>query len=247
MDGDFQQRYQAAEQAYGEGRYADADTLATTLLQQLEATPDTPETRAAKLGWRAIVGLLLGHITLYGQQQPDPAAGFYQLVLDSDPQETLAELARQGLNRCQAQQPGEAQRPDLLQDPFVNSGSAAAPSAQQQQARPTAMPWLDAPSPAEPEPEPSPTPTPSQEPLQAQEHFQTQESPAEAEQDETEQEEAEQEEAETSDPEQVLSGALLRVRLDAMQEADPEQRADDSASASLLQRLRRQLRRSDRR
>ena len=247
MDGDFQQRYQAAEQAYGEGRYADADTLATTLLQQLEATPDSPETRAAKLGWRAIVGLLLGHITLYGQQQPDPAAGFYQLVLDSDPQETLAELARQGLNRCQAQQPGEAQRPDLLQDPFVNSGSAAAPSAQQQQARPTAMPWLDAPSPAEPEPEPSPTPTPSQEPLQAQEHFQTQESPAEAEQEEAEQEEAEQEEAETSDPEQVLSGALLRVRLDAMQEADPEQRADDSASASLLQRLRRQLRRSDRR
>ena len=237
MDGDFQQRYQAAEQAYGEGRYTDADTLATTLLQQLEATPDTPENRAAKLGWRAIVGLLLGHITLYGQQEPDPAAGFYQLVLDSDPQETLAELARQGLNRCQAQQPGEAQRPDLLQDPFVNSGSAAAPSAQQQQARPTAMPWLDAPSPAEPEPEPSPTPTPSQEPLQAQEPLQTQESPAET----------EQEEAETSDPEQVLSGALLRVRLDAMQEADPEQRADDSASASLLQRLRRQLRRSDRR
>ena len=73
MDGDFQQRYQAAEQAYGEGRYADADTLATTLLQQLEATPDTPENRAAKLGWRAIVSLLLGHITLYGQQQPDPA------------------------------------------------------------------------------------------------------------------------------------------------------------------------------
>ena len=247
MDGDFQQRYQAAEQAYGEGRYADADTLATTLLQQLEATPDSPETRAAKLGWRAIVGLLLGHITLYGQQQPDPAAGFYQLVLDSDPQETLAELARQGLNRCQAQQPGEAQQPDLLEDPFVTAGSAAAPSAQQQQARPTAMPWLDAPSPAEPEPvepepEPSPTPTPSQEPLQAQEPFQTQESPAEAEQEETE-----QKEAETSDPEQVLSGALLRVRLDAMQEADPEQRADDSASASLLQRLRRQLRRSDRR
>ena len=242
MDGDFQQRYQAAEQAYGEGRYTDADTLATTLLQQLEATPDSPETRAAKLGWRAIVGLLLGHITLYGQQQPDPAAGFYQLVLDSDPQETLAELARQGLNRCQAQQPGEAQRPDLLQDPFVTAGSAAAPSAQQQQARPTAMPWLDAPVPVEPEPEPSPTPTPSQEPLQAQEHFQTQVSPAEAEQEETK-----QEEAETSDPEQVLSGALLRVRLDAMQEADPEQRADDSASASLLQRLRRQLRRSDRR
>ena len=243
MDGDFQQRYQAAEQAYGEGRYTDADTLATTLLQQLEATPDSPETRAAKLGWRAIVGLLLGHITLYGQQQPDPAAGFYQLVLDSDPQETLAELARQGLNRCQAQQPGEAQRPDLLQDPFVNSGSAAAPSAQQQQARPTAMPWLDAPSPADQEPEPSPTPTPSQEPLKAQEPFQIQETPAE-----TEQEETEQQEAETSDPEQVLSGALLRVRLDSsIQEGDPQQRADDSASASLLQRLQRLLRRSDRR
>ena len=50
MDGDFQQRYQAAEQAYGEGRYPDANSLATTLLQQLEATPEAPETHAAKLG-----------------------------------------------------------------------------------------------------------------------------------------------------------------------------------------------------
>ena len=94
MDGDFQQLYQDAEQAYGEGRYPDANRLATTLLQQLEATPDAPETHAAKLGWRAVVGLLLGHIALYGQNEAGQAKGFYQLVLNSDPQETLAELAR---------------------------------------------------------------------------------------------------------------------------------------------------------
>ena len=100
-------------------RYPDAQGLATTLLEQLEATPDTPETRAAKLGWRAIVGLLLGHIALYGQNRSDQAKRFYRLVLDSDPQETLAELAHQGLERCQLQlpvekQPVEEKLPDLL-------------------------------------------------------------------------------------------------------------------------------------
>ena len=181
MDGDFQQRYQAAEQAYGEGRYPDANSLATTLLQQLEATPDAPETHAAKLGWRAIVGLLLGHIALYGQNDPGQAKDFYQLVLDSDPQETLAELARQGLERCQPQQTVEKQLPDLLQDPFIKPSTAAAQTSQQP-SRPTAVPWLDAPltqdpppsdrsnlKPLLPEPDqepipiPTPTPTPTQE------------------------------------------------------------------------------------
>ena len=237
MDSDFQQQYQAAEQAYGEGRYSDAESLATTLLQQLEATPDAAETRAAKLGWRAVVSLLLGHIALYGQQDPGLAGGFYQLVLDSDPQETLAELARQGLDRCQRQQSVEDQLPDLLQDPFINPGTAAARSTQQAD-RPTAMPWLDAPSPQEPpssdrpslepllpepEPTPTPTPTPTQDALPTQ--------------------------AVAAEPEEVLRGALLRVRLDSVELSDQRQKkkADDDASASLFQRLKRRLRRSDRR
>ena len=241
MDGDFQQRYQEAEQAYGEGRYPDANRLATTLLQQLDAIPDAPDTRAAKLGWRAVVGLLLGHIALYGQNEPGQAKGFYQLVLNSDPQETLAELASQGLERCQPQQPVEEQLPDLLQDPFITPSTSA--QTVQQPTRPTAMPWLDAPSPEEPpasddrqnlaplqpepdrepepEPEPSPTPTPTQEALPVRESAAT--------------------------AEDLLSGALLRVRLDAIEQSDQKPRADDNASASLFQRLQRRLRRSDRR
>ena len=253
MDGDFQQRYQAAEQAYGEGRYPDANSLATTLLQQLEATPDAPETHAAKLGWRAIVGLLLGHIALYGQNDPGQAKDFYQLVLDSDPQETLAELARQGLERCQPQQTVEKQLPDLLQDPFIKPSTAAAQTSQQQ-SQPTAMPWLDAPLPQDPppsdpssleallpepdqEPEleptslpqpiPIPTPTPTPIPMPTQEVAPVQESGAAA--------------------DELLRGALLRVRLDAVDQSDQMQRADDDASASLFQRLQRRLRRSDRR
>ena len=241
MDGDFQQRYQEAEQAYGEGRYPDANRLATTLLQQLDAIPDAPDTRAAKLGWRAVVGLLLGHIALYGQNEPGQAKGFYQLVLNSDPQETLAELASQGLERCQPQQPVEEQLPDLLQDPFITPSTSA--QTVQQPTRPTAMPWLDAPSPEEPpasddrqnlaplqpepdrepEPEPEPSPTPTS----------TQEAPPV------------RESAATA--EDLLSGALLRVRLDAIEPSDQKPRADDNASASLFQRLQRRLRRSDRR
>ena len=257
MDGDFQQRYQDAEQAYAEGRYPDANRLATTLLQQLEATPDAPETHAAKLGWRAVVGLLLGHIALYGQNEPGQAEGFYQLVLNSDPQETLAELARQGLERCQPQQPVEDQLPDLLQDPFITPSTSAQTGLQP--TRPTGMPWLDAPSPQEPpanddrpnlaplqpepdreiepepEPEPSPAPTPTPTPTATpiptptptQEAQPVRESAAAA--------------------EELLRGALLRVRLEAIEPSDQKSRADDNASASLFQRLQRRLRRSDRR
>ena len=254
MDGDFQQRYQAAEQAYGEGRYPDAQGLATTLLEQLEATPDTPETRAAKLGWRAIVGLLLGHIALYGQNRSDQAKRFYRLVLDSDPQETLAELAHQGLERCQLQlpvekQPVEEKLPDLLQDPFITPSTTAEAQTAQQPTRPTAMPWLDAASPdpsspsdqqsldplptepdqkTEPEPtpltQPVPVPPPTPTPTQNVEPIKDRDATA-----------AER-----------LSGALLRIRLDGIEPLDQKQRADDDASASLFQRLQRRLKRSDR-
>jgi len=251
MDGDFQQRYQEAEQAYGEGRYPDANRLATTLLQQLEAIPDAPDTRAAKLGWRAVVGLLLGHIALYGQNEPGQAKGFYQLVLNSDPQETLAELARQGLERCQPQQPVEEQLPDLLQDPFITPSTSA--QTVQQPTRPTAMPWLDAPSPEEPpasddrqnlaplqpEPEPSPTPTPTPAPTPTPTATPT---PTP-----TPTQEAPPVRESAATAEDLLSGALLRVRLDAIEQSDQKPRADDDASASLFQRLQRRLRRSDRR
>ena len=254
MDGDFQQRYQAAEQAYGEGRYPDAQGLATTLLEQLEATPDTPETRAAKLGWRAIVGLLLGHIALYGQNRSDQAKRFYRLVLDSDPQETLAELAHQGLERCQLQlpvekQPVEKKLPDLLQDPFITPSTTAEAQTAQQPTRPTAMPWLDAaspdpsspsdqqsldPLPAEPDQKPEPEPTPPTQPVPVPPPTPTPTQDVEPVKDRD------------ATAAERLSGALLRIRLDGIEPLDQKQRADDDASASLFQRLQRRLKRSDR-
>ena len=101
MDGDFQLQYQAAERAYGAGDYPEARRLAIDLLNQLVDQPQDPDTQAAVLGWRAFVALLLGHIDLHGLENPASAMGFYQQVLDSQPQETLAGLAQQGLERCQ--------------------------------------------------------------------------------------------------------------------------------------------------
>ena len=247
MDGDFQQRY------------PDANRLAKTLLEQLKATPDAPEIHAAKLGWRAVVGLLLGHIALYGQNEPGQAKGFYQLVLNSDPQETLAELARQGLERCQPQQPVEDQLPDLLQDPFITPSTSV--QTVLQPTRPTAMPWLDAPSPQEPpvkdewpnlaplqpepdreiepepEPEPSPAPIPTPTPTATATPIPTP----------TPTQEAQPVRGSAAAAEELLRGALLRVRLEAIEQSDQKPRADDDASASLFQRLRRRLSSSDRR
>ena len=99
MDGDFQQHYQDAERAYGEGDYAEAHRLASGLLEQLVDQPEDADAQAAVLGWRAFVALLLGHIELYGKDNPQQAAGYYEQVLASQPHDTLAELAQQGLER----------------------------------------------------------------------------------------------------------------------------------------------------
>ena len=79
------------------------------------------------LGWQAFVTLLLGHIELHGRQRPDQAAEYYQLTLDCQPQDTLADLARQGLQRSlvepEAVQAGSL--PSMLQDPFLNNAAPA--------------------------------------------------------------------------------------------------------------------------
>ena len=43
MDDDFQQRYRAAELAYGASGYTEAGRIASAPLGQLEATPEGPE------------------------------------------------------------------------------------------------------------------------------------------------------------------------------------------------------------
>ena len=161
MNGDFQQTYQAAERAYGGGDYETAHHLASGLLKQLDAEmkADDELVRDAVLGWQAFVTLLLGHIELHGRQRPDQAAEYYQLTLDCQPQDTLADLAKQGLQRSESSQQESfntnvdelgasppttdesfaGSLPSMLQDPFLNN---AAPATTPGPSQSTAMPWL---------------------------------------------------------------------------------------------------------
>ena len=197
MDGDFQQQYQDAERAYGEGDYAEAHRLASGLLEQLVDQPQDPEAQAAVLGWRAFVALLLGHIELYGRDNPNQAAGFYEQVLASQPHETLAELAEQGLERSRQsssatsqpdESPAEAEEPpteepsqqttarqplpEMLQDPFLTDQPAASGSPTPLSNKATASSKATAipwlePTTPEPTPRPEPTPQPPTEPTPA--------------------------------------------------------------------------------
>ena len=103
MDTDFQEQYQNAERAYGQADYASAHAIARGLLGQLMLEPD-PENEVAILNWRALVFLLLGNIELHGLNQPEQADNSYQQVLQCEPQDILAELARQGVERCRTQE-----------------------------------------------------------------------------------------------------------------------------------------------
>ena len=102
MDADFEQHYQAAEQAYGLGEYAEAHALTSALWGQLESASNDHDPGLI-LGWRAVVSLLLGHIQLHGLQQPEQAAIAYERVLQGDVDTTIAALAEQGLQRCRSE------------------------------------------------------------------------------------------------------------------------------------------------
>lgn len=166
MDGDVQQHYLAAEQAYGDGDFAQAESIASTLLTQLEEASSTDAEEEARLAWRAFVALLLGHIHFHGLNQPQQALNHYQLALQSQPPDTLRDLAEQGVDRCEAQitattpapnpfpasDPTPAAEPApapvaahdpglaLIRDPFL--GSATATPSAADVATPSATPWL---------------------------------------------------------------------------------------------------------
>ena len=172
MDTDFQEQYQNAERAYGQADYASAHAIARGLLGQLMIEPD-PENEAAILNWRALVFLLLGNIELHGLNQPEQADNSYQQVLECEPQDILAELAKQGVERCRTQEqtnlrtasqvdalstsplstkpPSAFTLPDLLRDPFLTTPQdqltePAAPQTTASQttvSQTTAMPWLE--------------------------------------------------------------------------------------------------------
>jgi hypothetical protein len=162
VDNDFQQRYRAAELAYGAGDYTEAGRIAGALLNELEATPEDPEAQIAARGWRAFVALLLANVELYGLNHAGRAADLYRLVLDNQPHETLAGLAEQGLKRArsipdeptpvQQEAPFQQTTPDpvstggnLLRDPFLkdqnfSNSSSTSPRQLTSRQQPTSRP-----------------------------------------------------------------------------------------------------------
>ena len=157
MDSDFQEQYQNAERAYGHADYASAHSITRGLLEQLMVEPDS-DNEAAILNWRALVFLLLGNIELLGLNQPEQAENSYQQVLQCEPQDILAELATQGVERCRTQEqsnlrtasqgtedalstspPSVSARPDLVRDPFLTTteNQLSEPSARQTTAHQT--------------------------------------------------------------------------------------------------------------
>ena len=166
MDGDVQQHYLAAEQAYGDGNFAEAQSIASTLLARLNTASNSVAEEEARLAWRAFVTLLLGHIHFHGLNQPEQALTHYQLALENQPPDTLRELAEQGINRSQAEIAAapldDTQQPAiegndigiaLIRDPFLSSTQAqtfigdgpnsnASNSSPQSQATASAAPWM---------------------------------------------------------------------------------------------------------
>lgn len=166
MDDSIQQHYLAAEQAYGDGDFAQAESIASTLLNQLEESSSTEAEEEARLAWRAFIALLLGHIHFHGLNQPKQALVHYQLALQSQPPDTLRDLAEQGVERCEAQITATTPAPNpfheasaapakdpapapiaahdpgltLIRDPFL--GSAAPTPSAPVVATPSATPWL---------------------------------------------------------------------------------------------------------
>ena len=145
--------------------------MALGLLNELNEIARDDENEAAWFGWRSFVALLLGHISLYGLEQPTEASTYYQLVLESQPPDTQGQLAQLGLERALAAaqaaeaptdalpepepviqeqapeseappRPPTGELPDLLKDPFLASDAPAA-NTSPSPSRSTAMPWLD--------------------------------------------------------------------------------------------------------
>ena len=138
---DFQGQYQAAERAYAEGGYDEAERISLSLLEELEHSVHEPGYESGLAEWEAILTLLLGHIALHGRNQPDQAIGWYQRSLAGTNQQTLHDIAEEGLKQCESMTATIAPQTttDLLKDPFINT----TPSPVQTSHQSTAMPWLE--------------------------------------------------------------------------------------------------------
>ena len=105
MSGSLEEAYVAVERAYGQGDFAGALQLAQVL------QPHVPPGRPDLLDQR--LQLLIGHIHLYGLNQPAQAAAAYTAVLKGCTEPSYRELAGQGLEISRQQSPAatEPQQP----------------------------------------------------------------------------------------------------------------------------------------
>ena len=141
MTDDFQGQYQAAERAYAEGGYDEAERISLSLLEELEHSVKEPGYESGLAEWEAILTLLLGHIALHGRNQPDQAIAWYQRSLAKTKEQTLHDIAEEGLKQCESMTATITPQTttDLLKDPFISTTPSPAPIRHQA----TAMPWLE--------------------------------------------------------------------------------------------------------
>ena len=92
MSSSLDEAYGAVERAYGQGNFAAALQAAEALLPQI------PAGRSDQLDQR--LQLLIGHIQLYGLEQPLQAETAYRAVLGQSRDPAYRQLAEQGLERC---------------------------------------------------------------------------------------------------------------------------------------------------
>ena len=104
-----QQRYSAIELAYSERRWPEVESLSQGLLAELGPNPADP------LQLRLV--LLLGHTRLYGMADAAGAQHYYDSVLEHCEEQTLRDIAQQGLAQCDR----------LVQQASENRPQAAAP------------------------------------------------------------------------------------------------------------------------
>jgi hypothetical protein len=143
MSGSLEEAYVAVERAYGQGDFVGALQRAQALQPQVE--PGRPDLLDQRLQ------LLIGHIHLYGLNQPAQAAAAYSAVLAGCAEPSYRELAGQGLEISQQHMPAVAE-PQAVEPAPVEpvatqaaSASATAPAAATATAgQPLpATPWLN--------------------------------------------------------------------------------------------------------
>ena len=177
LDKNFETRYMEAERAYASERFDIARQIATELFEDLDDSPDDASNQELKDHWRAFLALMLGNVHLFGLNETARAAEWYELVLSLKPEQTLSDLAKQGLQQAQDRsmsEPTSVQSATigeseptltaLINDPFLGDSSVSRSSSITDQ-QSTAMPWLDEMDPAsENSPKPVSPPTPVSEP-----------------------------------------------------------------------------------